>query len=76
MSHLNKTKFIVEKSEVLGRLDDSAIFEIPNDDNIHGFARHGIVIDKKVWLELGCPTVMTVTVEPGDTMNEEGDSVN
>lgn len=34
--------------------------------------QHEMYLDRQVWEELGSPTTVTITIEPGDKLNDQG----
>jgi hypothetical protein len=67
MAQLTKTQFLLDDCIELNVGD--VIFQraeyIENRIN-------SITVPQSVWAELGAPDKITVTIEPGDTLNEEG----
>lgn len=42
-------------------------YAAPEDDYVPGWKT--IILHQEMWEDLGCPEDITVTVEPGDTLN-------
>lgn len=67
---------LVKTTSILVRVpsrgdDVSVAFEYANDPR-DGWSRHRLVaLDTCDWVDMGSPEVVTVTIEPGDMLNEE-----
>lgn len=42
----------------------------PDEKDDENFRGHYLTIDPEVWVDLGKPDVLTVTIEPGDLLNQ------
>ena len=50
-----------------GRAGDLVRFEAYDEES--GFLRRRVALMAFDWMDMGCPQVVTVTVEPGDLLN-------
>lgn len=55
----------------VGRHGDWARFEAYDEDS--GRLRRRVSFLAYEWDDMGCPRVVTLTIEPGDRLNEEAD---
>jgi hypothetical protein len=56
MSNLTKTEIVLNQKAQGGQFTD-------------GKGKVGLVMDTLTWADMGHPTVITVAIEPGDTLN-------
>ena len=62
MARLLKKQTVLELAKVT---ELRAIFTNPDDDSVST-----ATLDAESWEDMGEPTVITVTIEPGDKLNE------
>lgn len=81
MNDLTRTKFTMvnpkgytktaDSNQVFFALEDES--DLPDADRSARF--HEFFLDKRVWVDMGHPETITVTVEAGDKLNEEEGNV-
>lgn len=65
---LEKTKFLAEVREGSWVTGDYFTFTYETDE---GVTTKGAILSKSTWREMGSPSTVTVTIEPGDQLNPE-----
>lgn len=70
-THMTRTRFILEipKGWTKGRDASKVYFQRTEADE--DMRQHEMYLDKSIWEKMGSPETITVSVEPGDTLNEE-----
>ena len=69
---LNKSQSVLHRIKVLDVVQDElpwAMFE--RTDVGMGDMQRTVNVEYDVWVDMGRPDVITVTIEPGDLLNEE-----
>ena len=68
--HLSKTQFVLERLQ--GEGDDITFHRKHDPQDVPDFSRvRRMDIPRFMWDQFGHPEVITVTIEPGDKLNEE-----
>lgn len=69
---LSKTQSLLPLDESFGVDEDDVVFsnvDIVDEDGGSPDSYKSILLSRQTWIDLGEPKVITVTVEPGDTLN-------
>lgn len=69
---LTKTRTILQTSFGWSKWRDATqVFFALSADEEDVARRHEFLMDRLVWEDMGSPTTITLTIEPGDKLNEE-----
>lgn len=52
------------------RDDGCPMFTAAESNEGEAVRNHGLILDLDVWDDIGRPTIITVTIEPGDLLND------
>lgn len=76
MPNLSRTRFIAEIDCKTQTMNRTVPFVFLVDEEHETAGMHTIGFDKTVWDEMGSPQFITVSVEPGDKLNEDDTNVD
>lgn len=67
---VTKKQLVLDISEAVDHaVSNIILFQYREEDT--GFISHAVVLPRKGWNDLGCPNQITVTLVPGDQLNNK-----
>lgn len=70
MTELTKTVAVLSRATMRAAITDHVGFMAFPDSDDERVRMHHVAVDAEVWRDMGEPDVVTVTIEPGDRLNE------
>lgn len=62
---------LTKTRSILTRRGDDDLYARFLSDTEDGDPRHVLYVERDLWHEMGQPSTLTITVEPGDLLNED-----